>query len=173
MATLSTHESAGTETTVASDRAATEHTREPHLTTTGSSTGMQTSRSMRNATELAQHVGLLSLTGEWLLIFRFVGAHDLENTWACPGCKPSWIHWYCKQCSEFVIPTLPWTPDKHFGWCNQTPEDPKQCPCCRYMFGWKSQNCPWRGACDQCHWLWVLKTVSPEIRLTLSSYNGR
>ncbi len=161
MAMGSDHEGDATEPTVASDCAATEHTRESHLTSTRRSTTMRTSRSVRNATEHAQHWRLPALSGDWLLIFRFVGAHDMAATWACPGCKPSWTQRYCQQCSRTVPEVLQWTPEEHYGHCGQS------CPCCRY------KNEGWMGGCDQCSDLWVLKTVSHEMRLTLRSYNGR
>jgi hypothetical protein len=120
-------------------------------------------RTTNSATEHAQqtqNLHLPKLCSEWSPILSFVGAHNLRaESWDCTGCKPSWHNWECYQCEKSVPPA--WTADRHFNGCCQS------CPCCRQEFG------EWFGACLQCNDLWVLKTVSCVMRLTLRSYNGR
>ena len=96
----------------------------------------------------------------WPLIFRFVGAHILQQEdWPCSQCKPSWHSWYCQRCRMCVPPA--WTCQKHFGSCGQS------CSCCRFE-RWEAL-----GSCEECEDLWVLKATSGEVRLALLSYDGR
>ena len=96
----------------------------------------------------------------WPLIFRFVGAHILQQEdWPCSQCKPSWHSWYCQRCRMCVPPA--WTCQKHFGSCGQS------CSCCRFEH-WEAL-----GSCEECEDLWVLKATSGEVRLALLSYDGR
>ena len=101
--------------------------------------------------------GLAKLCSEWSPMLSFVGAHTLHaETWRCTGCKPSWHNWECHQCEMSVPPA--WTADRHFNACGQS------CPCCRQERGERF------GACEECNDLWVLKTVSRDVRLKLRSY---
>jgi hypothetical protein len=120
---------------------------------------VKSARAASTATEHAQqtqNLGLPKLCGEWSSIFGFVGAHNLEAIWRCSECNPSWYNWDCHHCEKSVPPA--WTTDRHFGGCGQS------CRC------WRHEAGDWLGAC---HILWVPKTVSWDMRLTLRSYNGR
>ena len=101
--------------------------------------------------------GALSFT--WPLIFRFAGAHNLEQVWTCSQCKPWWHHWYCRHCRKCVPPA--WTCQKHWGTCSE------DCGCCRFEFGEAF------GCCEACENLWVLKATCWEVRLALLRYDGR
>ena len=119
-------------------------------------------RTTTTATEHAQqtqNLQLHKLCSEWSPILSFVGAHNLHvEFWDCTGCKPWWHNWECHQCEKSVPPA--WTADRHFNACGQS------CPCCRQKFG------EVLGSCEECFDLWVLKTVSCDMRLTLRSYKG-
>ena len=95
----------------------------------------------------------------WSLIFRYVGAHNLEENWTCSQCQPWWHKWYCEHCKLPVPPA--WTNEKHFGQCGQG------CGCCRFLM-WEEL-----GYCETCENLWILKVTCHEMRQALRSYDGR
>ena len=112
-----------------------------------------------NTAQANLHVSTNLASPTWPLVFRFVGAHNLEQDWPCSQCKPWWHNWYCQRCGLSVPPA--WTCQKHFGNCGQS------CGCCRFEMGEAY------GYCEACETLWVLKATSCEVRLALLSYDGR
>ena len=94
-----------------------------------------------------------------MLVFRFVGAHNLESIWACADCNPYWYNWYCHACTKFNR-FLHWTPTEHFGHCGQS------CGCCRSAVGHF-------GGCRACRDLRNWKVTSRDARSQLRYFDGR
>ena len=92
------------------------------------------------------------------IIFRFVGAHDLQVDWNCIACNPYWYGWHCPGC-HIPLRFLLWTPRYHYGYCG-----PK-CGCCLTAWGY------W--GCLACYDLYSWKVTSRNAREQLRQFDGR
>ena len=91
------------------------------------------------------------------IIFRFVGAHDLQVVWSCSACNPYWYGWYCPG-YKTPLRFLHWTPRSHFGYCGP------RCGCCRTVSGLDGFLI--------CHDLKSWKVTSRDARELLRHFNG-